>query len=93
MPVRRPPNEHRAMRRARRCVISEDQLAAMVAGLPARLRVVAGGNFATRAASWPPWTPRPLYRLFMLNAQGDLPGRIVVPLRCRWTLRHYSGLD
>ncbi|MFI0412418.1 acetyl-CoA hydrolase/transferase family protein [Actinomadura sp. 3N508] len=62
-------------------VISEGQLAAMLAGLPGRPRVVAGGNFAT---------PRrllallngalPEYRLFMLNAQGDLPDRDGVDL-------------
>ncbi|SFQ35489.1 MULTISPECIES: acetyl-CoA hydrolase/transferase family protein [Actinomadura] len=57
-------------------VISEERLGAVLADLPGRPRVVAGGNFAT---------PRrilsildgalPEYRLFMLNAQGDLPDR------------------
>ncbi|TYB41898.1 acetyl-CoA hydrolase/transferase family protein [Actinomadura chibensis] len=62
-------------------VISEGRLRAVLASLPGRPRVVAGGNFAT---------PRrilavlddalPEYRLFMLNAQGDLPDRDGVDL-------------
>jgi acyl-CoA hydrolase len=62
-------------------VMEESRLAAILAGLPARPRVVAGGNFAT---------PRRLlavldaavaeYRLFMLNAQDGLPDRDGVTL-------------
>ncbi|MBW8485572.1 acetyl-CoA hydrolase/transferase family protein [Actinomadura parmotrematis] len=62
-------------------VIPESQLAAVLSGLPGRPRVVAGGNFATPARLL-----RILdgavteYRLFMLNAQGELPDRDGVAL-------------
>jgi acyl-CoA hydrolase len=57
-------------------LISEEQLTAVLSGLPDNPRVVAGGNFAT------PWRALRLldgavagYRLFMLNAQPGLPDR------------------
>ncbi|MFD0899186.1 acetyl-CoA hydrolase/transferase family protein [Actinomadura sediminis] len=57
-------------------VISEDDLAAVLAGVPGVPRVVAGGNFAT------PWRALAVvdaalaeYRLFMLNAQPGVPDR------------------
>ncbi|GGV40884.1 4-hydroxybutyrate CoA-transferase [Actinomadura cremea] len=57
-------------------VISEDDLAAVLAGVPGVPRVVAGGNFAT------PWRALAVvdaalaeYRLFMLNAQQGTPDR------------------
>ncbi|WP_030172164.1 acetyl-CoA hydrolase/transferase family protein [Spirillospora albida] len=56
--------------------ITETHLRAVLAGLPGRPRVVAGGNFAAprRLLSILDETV-PEYRLFMLNAQGDLPDR------------------
>ncbi|WP_026405273.1 acetyl-CoA hydrolase/transferase family protein [Actinomadura rifamycini] len=57
-------------------VISENDLAAVLAGVPGVPRVVAGGNFAT------PWRALAVvdaalaeYRLFMLNAQPGVPDR------------------
>jgi acyl-CoA hydrolase len=57
-------------------VVSESRLAAVLAGLPHRPRVVAGGNFAT------PWQALAVldeavaeYRLFVLNGQVGLPDR------------------
>lgn len=57
-------------------VLSESRLAAVLAGLPHRPRVVAGGNFAT------PWQALAIldgavaeYRLFVLNGQAGLPDR------------------
>ncbi|MCO5997853.1 acetyl-CoA hydrolase/transferase family protein [Actinoallomurus rhizosphaericola] len=57
-------------------VVSESRLAAVLAGLPHRPRVVAGGNFAT------PWQALAVldeavaeYRLFVLNGQAGLPDR------------------
>ncbi|TYK52453.1 acetyl-CoA hydrolase/transferase family protein [Actinomadura decatromicini] len=62
-------------------VISEDRLAAVLASLPGRPRVVAGGNFATPRRILPILDEAlPEYRLFMLNAQGDLPDRDGVDL-------------
>ncbi|RKS71014.1 acyl-CoA hydrolase [Actinomadura pelletieri DSM 43383] len=62
-------------------VISEERLSAILAGLPGRPRVVAGGNFATpRRLMTIVDGALPEYRLFMLNAQGDLPDRDGVDL-------------
>jgi acyl-CoA hydrolase len=62
-------------------VISESHLATVLAGLPGRPRVVAGGNFATpRRALAVLDGAAPEYRLFMLNAQGELPDRDGVEL-------------
>ncbi|WP_286989255.1 acetyl-CoA hydrolase/transferase C-terminal domain-containing protein [Thermomonospora sp. CIF 1] len=57
-------------------VISESQLAAVLAGVPDDPRVVAGGNFATphRALRILDETVA-RYRLFMLNAQKGVPDR------------------
>ncbi|MFC9977522.1 acetyl-CoA hydrolase/transferase family protein [Spirillospora sp. NPDC127200] len=57
-------------------VISQSRLSPLLAGLPGRPRVVAGGNFATpRRALEILDAALPEYRLFMLNAQGELPDR------------------
>ncbi|MFC5184110.1 acetyl-CoA hydrolase/transferase family protein [Actinomadura harenae] len=57
-------------------VISEQHLTRILAGLPGRPRVVAGGNFAApRRALEIADAAMSEYRLFMLNAQGDLPDR------------------
>ncbi|WP_067814975.1 acetyl-CoA hydrolase/transferase family protein [Actinomadura kijaniata] len=62
-------------------IISESQLAAVLARLPGSPRVVAGGNFATpRRALEILDEAVAEYRLFMLNAQGDLPDRAGVVL-------------
>jgi hypothetical protein len=62
-------------------VISEARLGALLAGLPGRPRVVAGGNFAApRRILTILDTALAEYRLFMLNAQGNLPGRDGVDL-------------
>lgn len=62
-------------------VISESHLGTVLAGLPGRPRVVAGGNFATpRRALAVLDAAAAEYRLFMLNAQGDLPDRDGVDL-------------
>ncbi|MFB4307459.1 acetyl-CoA hydrolase/transferase family protein [Actinomadura sp. GTD37] len=62
-------------------VISESHLATVLGSLPGRPRVVAGGNFATpRRALAVLDGAAPEYRLFMLNAQGDLPDRDGVEL-------------
>lgn len=57
-------------------LISESQLAAVLSSLPGSPRVVAGGNFATpRRALAILDAAMAEYKLFMLNAQGDLPDR------------------
>ncbi|WP_301177279.1 acetyl-CoA hydrolase/transferase family protein [Actinomadura geliboluensis] len=62
-------------------IISESHLGTVLAGLPGRPRVVAGGNFATpRRALAVLDAAAAEYRLFMLNAQGDLPDRDGVDL-------------
>ncbi|MEU8344258.1 acetyl-CoA hydrolase/transferase C-terminal domain-containing protein [Spirillospora sp. NPDC048832] len=62
-------------------VISESHLGAVLAGLPGRPRVVAGGNFATpRRALAVLDAAAAEYRLFMLNAQGEMPDREGVDL-------------
>ncbi|WP_433137238.1 acetyl-CoA hydrolase/transferase family protein [Actinomadura nitritigenes] len=62
-------------------VISEQHLARVLAGLPGRPRIVAGGNFAApRRALEIADAAMAEYRLFMLNAQGDLPDREGVDL-------------
>ncbi|NEA26376.1 4-hydroxybutyrate CoA-transferase [Actinomadura bangladeshensis] len=62
-------------------VISESHLGAVLASVPGRPRVVAGGNFATpRRALAVLDEAAAEYRLFMLNAQGDLPDRDGVDL-------------
>ncbi|MFG2013407.1 acetyl-CoA hydrolase/transferase family protein [Actinomadura geliboluensis] len=62
-------------------VISESHLGTVLAGLPGRPRVVVGGNFATpRRALAVLDAAAAEYRLFMLNAQGDLPDRDGVDL-------------
>ncbi|CNE55767.1 acetyl-CoA hydrolase/transferase [Mycobacterium tuberculosis] len=62
-------------------VISESHLGAVLAGLPGRPRVVAGGNFAApRRALAVLDEAASEYRLFMLNAQGGMPDRDGVEL-------------
>ncbi|NKZ07615.1 acetyl-CoA hydrolase/transferase family protein [Actinomadura latina] len=62
-------------------LISESHLGTVLAGLPGRPRVVVGGNFATpRRALAVLDEAVPEYRLFMLNAQGELPDRDGVEL-------------
>jgi acyl-CoA hydrolase len=62
-------------------VISESHLGVVLAGLPGRPRVVAGGNFATpRRALAVLDAAAAEYRLFMLNAQGEMPDREGVDL-------------
>ncbi|MFB4298544.1 acetyl-CoA hydrolase/transferase family protein [Actinomadura sp. NTSP31] len=62
-------------------VISERHLARILAGLPGRPRIVAGGNFAApRRALKIVDEAMGEYRLFMLNAQEDLPDREGVDL-------------
>ncbi|MFA1547867.1 acetyl-CoA hydrolase/transferase C-terminal domain-containing protein [Actinomadura chokoriensis] len=62
-------------------VISESHLATVLGGLPGRPRVVVGGNFATpRRALAVLDEAASEYRLFMLNAQGELPDRDGVEL-------------
>ncbi|QKW35540.1 4-hydroxybutyrate CoA-transferase [Actinomadura sp. NAK00032] len=62
-------------------VISESHLGTVLAGLPGRPRVVAGGNFAApRRALAVLDAAAAEYRLFMLNAQGDMPDRDGVDL-------------
>ncbi|WP_067479038.1 acetyl-CoA hydrolase/transferase family protein [Actinomadura hibisca] len=57
-------------------ITSESRLSAVLAGLPGCPRVVAGGNFATpRRALEILDAALAEYRLFMLNAQGELPDR------------------
>lgn len=81
--------------------VSESQLAAILARLPGVPRVVAGGNFATpRLALGVVDGSIERYRLFMLNAQGDIPHRDEVTLetpfvgpgmRGRPNLRYFPG--
>jgi len=62
-------------------VISETHLGSVLGGLPGRPRVVAGGNFATpRRALAVLDGAASEYRLFMLNAQGEMPDRDGVEL-------------
>ncbi|HEY8480922.1 MAG TPA: acetyl-CoA hydrolase/transferase C-terminal domain-containing protein [Spirillospora sp.] len=82
-------------------VISEERLGAVLAGLPGRPRVVAGGNFAAPARALAVLEKALAeYRLFMLNAQEDLPDREGVELetpfvgpgmRGRERLRYYPS--
>ncbi|MFA1542511.1 acetyl-CoA hydrolase/transferase family protein [Actinomadura monticuli] len=82
-------------------VISESHLGSVLGGLPGRPRVVAGGNFATpRRALAVLDGAASEYRLFMLNAQGELPDRDGVELetpfvgagmRRRARLRYYPS--
>ncbi|MFE9101174.1 hypothetical protein [Actinomadura geliboluensis] len=73
-------------------VISESHLGTVLAGLPGRPRVVAGGNFATpRRALAVLDAAAAEYRLFMLNAQGDLPDRDGVAWRRRSSGRACAG--
>ncbi|NVI88297.1 acetyl-CoA hydrolase/transferase family protein [Actinomadura sp. BRA 177] len=74
-------------------VISEPHLATVLAGLPGRPRVVAGGNFATpRRALAVLDEAAPEYRLFMLNAQGELPDRDGVELETPFVGAGMRGL-
>src|SRR5690349_6041648 len=62
-------------------VVSQEDLARVLAGLPGRPRIVAGGNFAApRRALRLLDSAVAEYRLFMLNAQLDLPEREGVDL-------------
>ncbi|MEU8801318.1 acetyl-CoA hydrolase/transferase C-terminal domain-containing protein [Spirillospora sp. NPDC048819] len=75
-------------------VISETHLGAVLSGLPGRPRVVAGGNFATpRRALAVLDAALPEYRLFMLNAQGDLPDRDGVDLETPFVGAGMRGRD
>ncbi len=74
-------------------VISEPHLATVLAGLPGRPRVVVGGNFATpRRALAVLDEAAPEYRLFMLNAQGELPDRDGVELETPFVGAGMRGL-
>ncbi|MBB6395392.1 acyl-CoA hydrolase [Actinomadura coerulea] len=62
-------------------VVSQEDLARVLAGLPGRPRIVAGGNFAApRRALQILDAAVGEYRLFMLNAQTELPEREGVDL-------------
>ncbi|WP_396448646.1 acetyl-CoA hydrolase/transferase family protein [Actinomadura sp.] len=74
-------------------VISESHLASILAGLPGRPRVVAGGNFATpRRALAVLDGAAPEYRLFMLNAQDGIPDRDGVELETPFVGAGMRGL-
>jgi acyl-CoA hydrolase len=57
-------------------VVSEEQLAAVLSGLPGAPRAVVGGNFATPRRALAVFDGAvPEYRLFALNGQPGLPDR------------------
>jgi acyl-CoA hydrolase len=82
-------------------VISESQLAAVLSGLPANPRVVAGGNFAAPHRALAVLDAALAeYRLFMLNAQDGIPDRdgviletpfVGAGMRRRERLRYYPS--
>ncbi|MFG2090538.1 MULTISPECIES: acetyl-CoA hydrolase/transferase family protein [unclassified Spirillospora] len=75
-------------------VISETHLGAVLSGLPGRPRVVAGGNFATPGRALAVLDEALAeYRLFMLNAQGELPDRDGVELETPFVGAGMRGRD
>jgi acyl-CoA hydrolase len=82
-------------------VISESQLTAVLSGLPANPRVVAGGNFAAPHRALAVLDAALAeYRLFMLNAQDGIPDRdgviletpfVGAGMRRRERLRYYPS--